>query len=184
MVFFMHGLTVVLLGHLLLEARDSVIVRDFGDAFRAGMTTVMSSQIILIIFIMLVQLWGYCSAIYFIERSMYLRVIIASVTITAVSELTAQGVMHARWIPFRDALADYCQSPDNSASQSIVLSKWRDFDLIYRFNDFLVEQGACEADFGEQLSSCQMLQFQRAGLLDSHVDQIKMMEMRHASARD
>ena len=58
----------LLISQLINETKDSGIVRDMGDAFKASVLAVLVAQLLLIIVIFVVQAWGMVSSQYYLER--------------------------------------------------------------------------------------------------------------------
>lgn len=77
----------------------------------------------------------------------------------------------------------------SASTSSILLSKWRDLDLIYQFNDLMIDTGQCGERLNSlsvddlnlyQLSACQKEKFSQLNFLSSNLESIKFMEYKNS----
>ena len=105
------------------------------------------------------------------------------------TQLSAYAVMEARWVSFNANLEGFCRAPIDGSSDPILFSKWRDLDLIYQYNDFVIDSGQCGERINEisdssidkyALSACQQEKFTRVSFVAKSLESIKYMEFKNA----
>jgi hypothetical protein len=199
MFFIVHLVFLCLYAAIADRMKDSTILRDFGPEINKGAMILFASFAILAAFLMGLTL------MFVLGRKTYLEKVINVQIIITVALLAVIVSLHARrkvsielWGQIEGQLQTECsidlQKGYDSAevlegSQNRYLfSRWMDYDMIYQFNDYLMDKDLCPGDkdylkdYAQDLSPCKARLLKVQGVREDYLKFMMFMEVKFASA--